>query len=505
MRYLIIALCTVLLFACSDNDRSRTTGESTQRDLSHTLMPLHATRNENPGIYDSEGRRVLLRGVNYSAIGDYYQDNPDFPSAIPPLPQDALEIAELGFNVVRLLFHWSAVEPTPGVYDAVYMDRIAEQVRLFNSLGIYVVLDMHQDAWGKHIATREAGESCVPPMEPAIGWDGAPEWATITDGLSTCRLQQRELSPAVAQAFTNFFVDRDGIQTAYIKAWQALVARFAGNPGIAGYDLFNEPNPGFPVAATGATLLGEFYGRLITAIRETEANIPGGMQHIVFFEPTVDWSLVGVSTMPPPSFTDDTNIVFAPHLYCESIGPAPLEFCFEAANQVAASLGTSVWVGEWAGWAESPEMIEHRYKYAAMEDANLYGGAVWQWSQGCWEPHTLARPGAQAPPETVHVVRIGCPDDTYLGVVEVNRRVYSRPYPRSAPGLTSLSSDPDANQASISGSDAGVAELWVADYGEGEPRISGDGVQGVLSEPAAGGFRINVTVTDNWTIKVNAP
>jgi hypothetical protein len=33
------------------------------------LLPLHATRGDPPGIFDSHGRQALLRGVNLNALG----------------------------------------------------------------------------------------------------------------------------------------------------------------------------------------------------------------------------------------------------------------------------------------------------------------------------------------------------------------------------------------------------------------------------------------------------
>ncbi|MGJ8670783.1 MAG: glycoside hydrolase family 5 protein, partial [Oceanococcus sp.] len=484
-----LLIISLLVAACGGNE-SGPESES----ASSSLSVLHAERGANAGIYDAEGRRVLLRGVNYSALGDYYQDNPDYPAVIAPLPDDIPSMAALGFNVVRLLIHWSALEPLPGLYDELYLDRIAEQLRDFEAHDIYVVLDMHQDAWGKHIASREADETCLPPMEPSIGWDGAPQWATITDGLSTCRLSQRELSPAVSQAFANFYLDRNGIQSAFIAAWQHVVKRFADTPAIAGYDIFNEPHTSYAVGLSGSALLGSFYGQAIDAIRQAEQSVPGGFPHIVFFEPTVLWSLSGFDAVPPPSFTADSNIVFAPHLYCGAIGPTPPAFCFEAANQAAALLGTTVWVGEWAGWLDSPDMLAHREEYAALEDANLIGGAVWQWSQGCWEPHSIATPENTPPQETIHVARIGCPNDDYRGVVEINRPLYSRPYPRAAPGLQSLASDPASHSATISGDEGGIADLWVANRYAGEPSITGTGITDVSTTPVSGGYRVQVEV-----------
>ena len=39
--------------------------------------------------------------------------------------------------------------------------------------GIYSVIDMHQDAWGKYVASPP-GTVCPNGTKPDIGWDGAP-------------------------------------------------------------------------------------------------------------------------------------------------------------------------------------------------------------------------------------------------------------------------------------------------------------------------------------------
>src|SRR5206468_12069639 len=165
---------------------------------------------------------------------------------------------------------------------------------------LYVVLDMHQDAWGKYIATPP-GTACPPGLQPAIGWDGAPQWATITDGLPTCRQQLRELSPAVGQAFFNFWVDRDGIQTELVHTWAALAGSFAADPAVAGYDLLNEPHPGYTPGATDLTLLGRYYDAALQAIRAAEAKARGGFHHLAFVEPMDTWPAAPAGVSPAPA------------------------------------------------------------------------------------------------------------------------------------------------------------------------------------------------------------
>ena len=43
----------------------------------NSLDLLYAQRGTQPGIYDANGRYVILRGVNYNVLGDYWQANPN--------------------------------------------------------------------------------------------------------------------------------------------------------------------------------------------------------------------------------------------------------------------------------------------------------------------------------------------------------------------------------------------------------------------------------------------
>jgi len=85
------------------------------------------------------------------------------------------------------------------VFDEEYLDRVDAYVTAAADHGIYTVIDMHQDAYSAFIATEDPGE-CGEGTRPGKGWDGAPEWASITDGLSTCMTDERNSAPAVEAA-----------------------------------------------------------------------------------------------------------------------------------------------------------------------------------------------------------------------------------------------------------------------------------------------------------------
>jgi endoglycosylceramidase len=479
------------------------------------LRPLHATRGEDPAIEDDRGRQVLLRGVNVNQLGDYFRGHPALPTVIPLRERDFARIARLGFNHVRLILSWSRLEPMRGSLSRRYLRRIRQAVEWASDHDLYVVLDMHQDAWGKYIATP-AGEACMPGFVPAIGWDGAPRWATLTDGLSTCRRSEaRELSPAVAQAFQSFWADREGIQSRLIRTWARLARRFAADPAIAGYDLINEPNPGFTVGATEPTFLGEFYRRAIAAIRSAESTARRGFHHIAFFEPLVIWSATAVDVVPPPSFTADRNIVFAPHLYGGSISVdqalglplVSIEDGFRFADTTAASYGVTFWSGEW-GWFGNPrEDAADVREYARHEDSHVVGGAWWSWKQACGDPHVVGSTGNLPRGISPSLNRYRCPQQRLLGIPGNFRRVLSRPYPRAAPGrITALHSNPESGAFRLAGHDprrmgsCGL-RVWVPAKGAGPPRFEDEGVSRRRTESVPGGWLVSGCARGDYELR----
>src|SRR5436190_5715172 len=475
------------------------------------LPRLHAERGDQPAVVAADGRQVLLRGVNVNQLGDYWQQSPPLEPTFPLTKDDVSGIHALGMNVVRLIVHWSKLEPQRGVFDDAYLARIREAVGWARDQGIYTVLDMHQDAWGKYIASPKS-ETCAPSFTRQQGWDGAPQWATLTDGLPTCRFQLREIAPAVGQAWQSFYADRDGIQTELVNTWAHLARAFAADPSVAGYDLLNEPNPGYGPVAEDATALGVFYNRAITAIRAAESQASGGFHHIAFFEPGAIWSAAAFDATPPAPLVDDPDTVFAPHLYAGSIAAGlpglSVENGFTLADLAARQYQTTVWSGEW-GWFGDPKSDEPSIAdYAKQEDAHLWGGAWWDWKQACGDPHNFSdgdatQPGSVSP----SLNRFACPQQQLLGIPETTRRILARPYVRFAPGrITALDSDPATETATVAGSDpersgSCTVELWVPDTGSGAPRYAGTNVRDVRTGSTAGGFVVRGCASGDWSLR----
>jgi endoglycosylceramidase len=256
-------------------------------------------------LTDDQGRVVTLHGVNL-----VYKYPPYFPAAGDFNEKDARFLAENGFNAVRLGFAWSAAEPRPGVYDDNYIEQIKKTQQLLARHKIYSLVDSHQDAFNESVGAS---------------WNGFPDWATYTDGLP---LQPDPgfpavyfTSPAQNQAWTNLWhnhaaPDGIGLQEHYAAMWEHVAQHFAHQPYVLGYDLVNEPWPGweYPTCLregcrqfqTG--VLAPFQAKPMKTVRRADPN------HLLFFEPPLLNDFGIPNWMPNP--TGDPKAGMSFHDYC---------------------------------------------------------------------------------------------------------------------------------------------------------------------------------------------
>lgn len=453
-------------------------------------------------IVDTAGRDVLLRGANVNSLGEYWQGVPGLGPTIALTDADWDQMAARGFSVVRLLITWSRVEPTRGTFDQAYLDEVEAAVDEAAARGIYVVLDMHQDAYTAFLHTTDPA-SCPAGTTPAKGWDGAPAWAVLTDGLSTCLTTgERNSSPAVNRAWNNFYDDVDGIRTEFAAAWAAVAVRFAGNPAVAGYDLLNEPETSRP-----ADELKPKYQALlvdvIDAIRAAEASAP--FDHVLFVEPTVPaGNPANGIVIPDPAAAGVSvaNISASVHNYSESIGGGSIEGLNDGIESITAGLGVPNWGGEYGFWSTDEATLAKARRYAADEDAHRWGGAWWQWRQSCGDPHAVQWSGDQVVSYTgqsTHLNLLGCPDDTDLGPSDAFLDILGRGYARATPGrLVELRSDVATGRLAVKAragaADVGrMLEVWTP-TAEGDLPLTVRGLEDVVSHPVAGGRLITATV-----------
>jgi endoglycosylceramidase len=339
-------------------------------------------RSDRTHLVDQTGRVMVFRGVNARVQGVFdVQLDParcpppsDVLEAIPPLTDDDLaRMRTMGFDALRLPIDWSAIEPTQGNDDDAYLMRVEDVVARAAAHDIRVLIDFHADGWSKD-----------------LGEDGAPTWATVPTPTTLLCGPLTDLGTRRMNTLTNyttFFDDTIPTSVALHQAYGAMVAhvaaRFADEPDVLGYDLFNEPLP-------NDAAIERFYARILPALRAVDTR------HLAFFEPSAVRNLTNrgpIATTPFP----DANGVYAVHLYTLSfsdpnnelatITRARLQPNVMRAVSEAASYQAPLFAGEWGVTPSSPGSSAYVGFMYDLFDSVAASSTVWLWkeeSQGGW-------------------------------------------------------------------------------------------------------------------------
>jgi endoglycosylceramidase len=475
------------------------------------LPALHAVPDPVRGgrIVDAAGREVLLRGVNVNAEVDYWKGT-SFATTFPFTEPDAVRMAAIGWNTARLLVSWSRVEPTPGHYDDAYLDKVASDVRTLARHRIYAIIDFHQDAWGPTLAAP-FGAPCPDGSTRALGWDGAPGWATQDGGAARCApAGVREISPAVLAAFKAFWDNAPGpggvgIRTRYARMVGHVAGRFARTSSVAGYDVMNEPNAYGPDQAQA---LGDLYASSVRSISRAE-DAAGGRHHLVLFEPSIVWSDSGRGL--PPVFTSDPGIVYAPHLYMGGFdgGPITAEQFQRARDDAAIFGGAPIVSGEWGSGPDRAAPSGDRYflDHQALQDGFRVGATLWTWRESCGDPHKVGDFRAGRIPSVWGEFDVDCRTNTVTGVRTDLVRQLKRAYVRAAPGrLLRDTYDPATKHLSATGY-TGRAGLTLEAFFPARPgnvAVAVDGLGSVRLTRTEGGATLLTARTTGgaWRLRV---
>ena len=251
------------------------------------LTPLHT---EKDWLVDGLGRQVILRGVNLGGDSKVpfpnggTQHPSDFsdhrtlsfvgrPFALSEADEHLARIAHWGFNCLRLLTTWEAIEHAGAKqYDEEYLDYFEAVCKKAGQHGLYVIIDFHQDVWSR-----------------MSGGDGAPGWTFEAVGLDFQQFAQANAAHVMQQRFdydspecrqdsypqmswaSNYRMPANGImwtlfwagqaitpefeidglnvqeylQSHYLGAMDAVARRVKSMPHVIGFDSLNEPGTGW--------------------------------------------------------------------------------------------------------------------------------------------------------------------------------------------------------------------------------------------------------------------
>lgn len=170
--------------------------------------------------------------------------------------KDIAAIAKMGFNCVRVPFHFELIEEKPYQYSSRGLKYLKDLVRWAGRHRIWVILDLHAAA-------------------------GAQNHDWHSDSFGPALLWQRK-----------------EFQNRTFALWEFLADQFKDEPWIAGYDLLNE------AVLQDERLLNQFYKTLIKRIRKIDQN------HMIFVEGNT-WA----TNIKCLDAFDDDNIVLSVHFY----------------------------------------------------------------------------------------------------------------------------------------------------------------------------------------------
>jgi hypothetical protein len=288
---------------------------------------------------DEAGRYVLFRGVNFgsrSKLPPYLPIAPldindisklDLRKEIESVKTELDLLKDLGFNIIRLLISWKAIEPRPNPnLDELlpegkeYLTCMKEIVDELYSRNIYIILDFHQD-----IANE------------VYGGDGFPDWTLAIDkeherpkvANPDKKWQMKYIiNKSLKQTFKSFWeneltnmdegLENFPVRTHLEKTIGQTVKFFKslnngqGHPAILGVEPFNEPHPSvLPKKDFEIKYLMDFYSNVNAEIRKVDENL------FIFIEPRVDWTVSsGDGGMPvsygasPLAVKDSFNLDF---------------------------------------------------------------------------------------------------------------------------------------------------------------------------------------------------
>lgn len=358
-------------------------------ELASSLVSIPSLVVDKGFLKDSAtGRNLVLRGINVAgesklpktASEDFWDgENVSFAGSPFSLEEAGVHLErlkKLGFNVVRFVFTWEALEHDgPGAYDEDYVEYVVELLWKLKEYGLYAFMDPHQDNWSRH-----------------CGGSGAPLWTLYALGLDPKKFDKTQAAIlykskaaeknhnmdmlwssnyhrfACQLVFTLFFGGRDFapkcilngqniqdyLQSHYLNAIEHFANRLSAagldKEVVLGWESLNEPSGGLIGHSNLREIPEDQHVRLATtptahqAMLLASGHTVGGVEEYIF------------TNMGPKKTSGEHGVTVDPE-------------------------GTSVWLSE----AERNEWDQH-YKW---ERGDNWKPGLCIWAQhGVWNPET---------------------------------------------------------------------------------------------------------------------
>ncbi|MBK8211164.1 MAG: cellulase family glycosylhydrolase [Rhodospirillales bacterium] len=323
---------TLLLVLAKGAARAAEAGDSAPGERS-MFVKTSGTRFVSP-----DGRPLLLKGINIGnwLVPEGYMfdfKTAKYPSAIYAgierilgkeasvhfwqqfrdgfVTQADIElIAGLGFNTIRVPFHWKLfVEEgkaaESGTIGYELLDRV---VGWSKAVGLRVVIDMH----------------AAPGGQTGINHDDGPGYPLM------------------------FYVPAH--QDLTIAIWKNIARHYHDEPAVLGYDLLNEPIAPYHDVATLNPKLEAFYRRVVAAVREVDPS------HVIFLGGG-QWN-TNFSVFGPPF---DSNAAYTYHTFWSYTRRVTIQKYLNFSNMY----DVPIWLGESGeadnDWIEAFRSLHERY------------------------------------------------------------------------------------------------------------------------------------------------
>lgn len=320
---------------------------------------LGPTKRNKIYNYDEYNRIALYHGVN---ICNYSKVAPDF------LPwhkkEDYEKLKNHGFNIVRLLIFWEAIEPQENKYDHTYLEKIKEHLNIMKELNIKVILDLHQNLYDQRIKNQ-----------------GLPKWL-----IAKLKKDDIQKKIRIINKFQKNIYKNKKFSAAYTGLLSFIQNYFKDQRNIMGIDVMNDPHPSmsFPLYFE-RNHLSKFY----SSIGFEKTKIP------LYFEPPI-WCSSGI----PTNLGEELHIAhknYIPHYFpplvhykgqYKNIDKLLLKFAIRSKAREAQKMKSPYIIGE-IGISS-----KIKNKFAFIKDfIDLADKQYMSWIWWCYDKDTYSRHG----------------------------------------------------------------------------------------------------------------